>query len=80
MRLSPRSIWGLAALSSTASETAKSRAACPIDGVAVAVDPEHEAVSTRVDGRTDARQISANGDAVWVGFREGCCPCGPGDR
>ena len=46
----------------TASETAI-WAACPIDGVAVAVDPEHEAVSTRVDGLTDARQISANGDA-----------------
>ena len=42
----------------TASETAI-WAACPIDGVVVAVDPEHEAVSTRVDGRTDARQISA---------------------
>ena len=42
----------------TASETAI-WLACPIDGVAVAVDPEHEAVSTRVDGLTDARQISA---------------------
>jgi hypothetical protein len=32
-----------------------------LDGVVVTVDPEHGAVPTRVDGLTNARQISANG-------------------
>jgi hypothetical protein len=32
-----------------------------LDGVVVAVDPEHGAVPTRVDGLTNARQISADG-------------------
>ena len=52
----------------TASATAV-WAACPVDGIAIAVDPEQDAVTSRVDRLTDARTISAHGGAVWVGFR-----------
>jgi DNA-binding beta-propeller fold protein YncE len=53
----------------TASETAI-WAACPIDGIAVAVDPDAKVVTARVEGLTDVRSISAAAD-VWVGFRGG---------
>ncbi len=45
-------------------------AACPIDGMAVAVDPEAGAVSATVEGLPDARQISA-AEHVFVGFSGG---------
>jgi hypothetical protein len=45
-------------------------AACPIDGLAVGVDPVSATVTRRALGLADARSISA-ADQVWVGFHDG---------
>ena len=43
-------------------------AACPIDGVALRIDPTSGSVTARVEGLTSSRAIAASEGKVWVGF------------
>ena len=43
-------------------------AACPIDGVALRIEPATGQVTARIEGLTSSRAISAANGQVWVGF------------